>query len=229
MKKWTNDAIGDWVLYKNNQLIAFNKPAGLPVQGDRTGDKSLLDLAAIYTKGQVELIHRLDRPASGLILMAKNKKALAHLNQQFKERQVDKAYLAVVQNRPEADEGTLDHYVQHDKRKNQSRVVTSGTKNAKSAQLSYRYLASSDAYHLLEVRLFTGRHHQIRVQLAAIDCPIKGDVKYGARRKNPDRSIHLHAWKLGFKHPVSGQKERLTAPVPTDDPVWHYFASELSI
>lgn len=229
MKKWTNDAIGDWVLYKNNQLIAFNKPAGLPVQSDRTGDKSMLELASIYTKGQVELIHRLDRPASGLILMAKNKKALAHLNQQFKDRQVEKAYLAVVQNRPKADTGTIDHLLLRDGRKNQSRVVPAGTKDAKAAQLNYTYLGSSDAYHLLEIHLLTGRHHQIRAQLAAMDCPIKGDVKYGARRKNPDRSIHLHAWKLGFKHPVSGQMEHLTAPLPTEDPVWQYFASELSI
>lgn len=229
MKKWTNESIGDWVIYKNNQLIAFNKPAGLAVQGDRTGDKSLIDLAAIYTKGPVELIHRLDRPASGLILMAKNKKALAHLNQQFRERQVEKAYLAVVQNRPEQDTGTLEHALLRDGRSNRSQAVAPETQGAKTASLSYSYLGSSDAYHLLDIRLLTGRHHQIRAQLAAIDCPIKGDVKYGARRKNPDRSIHLHAWKLRFKHPVSGNMEHLTAPLPSEDPVWQFFATELSL
>lgn len=228
MKKWTTEAIGDWVVYKNNQLIAFNKPAGLPVQSDRTGDKSLLQLAEIYTKGQLELIHRLDRPASGLILLAKNKKALAHLNEQFRDRTIQKTYLAVVQKKPQPAQGTLEHHLLRDGRTNRSRAVAPQTPGAKHARLTYRYLGSSDAYHLLRIQLITGRHHQIRAQLAAMNWFIKGDVKYGARRKNPDRSIHLHAWQIGFEHPVSGENQELVAPLPAEDPVWAFFADQLS-
>jgi len=227
MKNWTDQSIGDWVLYKNNQLIAFNKPAGLPVQDDRTGDKSILQLASIYTKSKVELIHRLDRPASGALLMAKNKKALAHLNEQFKQREVHKTYLAVVSNKPTEKEGRLVHYLLRDGRTNKSTEVPAGTPDSKKAELTYRLVAESDNYFLLEIELFTGRHHQIRAQLAAIDCPIKGDVKYGDRRRNPDRSIHLHAHTISFAHPVSGQTEKITAPLPTEDNLWAFFAEQL--
>ncbi len=227
MKNWTDQSIGDWVLYKNNQLIAFNKPAGIPVQDDRTGDKSMMQLAAIYTKGKVELIHRLDRPASGALLMAKNKKSLAHLNEQFKQREVHKTYLAVVSNKPKKKEGRLVHHLLRDGRTNKSAAVPEGTSDSKRAELSYRLVAESDNYFLLEIELLTGRHHQIRAQLAAIDCPIKGDVKYGDRRRNPDRSIHLHAHTISFVHPVSGQTEKITAPLPADDNLWAFFAEQL--
>ena len=149
--------------------------------------------------------------------------ALAHLNEQFRERQVEKVYLAAVANRPEAMEGKLIHYLRRDGRKNKTIAYSDPQKDAKRAELSYRYLDSSDHYHLLEIRLHTGRHHQIRAQLADIGCPIKGDVKYGFRRSNPDRSIHLHAWKLTFHHPVSNQEETITAPLPPQDPVWNAF------
>lgn len=224
MKKWTEQPIGDWVIYKNNQLIAFNKPPGLPVQPDLTDDKSMLELASIYTKGSVELIHRLDRPSSGLLIMAKNKKALAALNHQFKNRNVEKKYLAIVSNRPEKDVAVLEHYLIRNGKTNKSKVVDASVSGAKPARMSYRYIGSSDAYHLLEIELHSGRHHQIRAQLAAIGSPIKGDVKYGDRRKNKDRSIHLHAWKLQFTHPVSNELENLTAPVPSTDNLWTYFA-----
>jgi 23S rRNA pseudouridine1911/1915/1917 synthase len=215
--------IGELVLYKNNQLIAFNKPAGLPVATDKTGDKAMDQLGEIYCKSKLGLVHRLDRPASGVVLFARSENALAHLNEQFRERQVEKVYLAAVANRPEAMEGKLIHYLRRDGRKNKTIAYSDPQKDAKRAELSYRYLDSSDHYHLLEIRLHTGRHHQIRAQLADIGCPIKGDVKYGFRRSNPDRSIHLHAWKLTFHHPVSNQEETITAPLPPQDPVWNAF------
>ncbi|MCR9288047.1 MAG: RNA pseudouridine synthase [Bacteroidetes bacterium] len=223
MEKTEKDQkIGDWLIYKNNQLIAFNKPSGIAVQSDKTGDKPFLDIAEIFTKSKLDLIHRIDRPASGIVLFAKNKKALAHLNDQFQQRKVEKIYLAVVNKKEIAKEGTLVHYLQKNGRKNRSFVSEEERPNSKKAELSYSILASIDNYHLLEVKLKTGRHHQIRAQLAAIDCPIKGDVKYGARRANKDRSIHLHAWKLSFRHPISNIKEELIAPIP-EEVVWQAF------
>ena len=215
------DQISDWLLYKNNQLIAFNKPPATPVQ-HRGTQKSLLDLAEIYTKQKLHLIHRLDQPASGVILLAKNAKALAALNEQFKNRQVEKIYLAAVQNRPPEDSATLTHYLKKLSKINKSIALPEPAPGAKKAVLKYSYLGKSDHYHCLQIELITGRHHQIRAQLAAIDCPIKGDVKYGFRRGNPDRSIHLHAWKLRFRHPVSQEEVVIQAPLP-DDPVWNSF------
>ncbi|TXB67894.1 RluA family pseudouridine synthase [Phaeodactylibacter luteus] len=215
--------IGGLVLYKNNQLIAFNKPAGLPVVSDKTGDKSMAVFGQSYCKSKLGLIHRLDRPASGAVLFARTEGALAALNEQFRNREVEKVYLAAVAVRPEQDEGRLIHYLRKDGRKNQAMIAAEKDRNSKKAELSYRYLQSSEHYHLLEIRLHTGRHHQIRAQLAAIGSPIKGDVKYGFRRNNPDRSIHLHAWKLAFRHPVSGQRELIIAPLPEGDPVWSAF------
>ena len=212
--------ISELVLYKNNQFIAFNKPAGIPVQEDKTGDKALINLAEIYCQSNLHLIHRLDRPASGVALFAKTKGALASLNEQFRERQVEKTYLAAVANKPEPEEGLLRHFLLKDARQNRTVAVEEERPGAKLAELSYRCLGSSEHYHLLEIRLATGRHHQIRAQLAAIGCPIKGDVKYGFRRSNSDRSIHLHAWKLRFRHPISGEWEEIIAPLPTNDPVW---------
>lgn len=215
------ERIGDWALYKNNQLIAFNKPAALAVQG-RGHEKTLLDLAEIYARQKLYLVHRLDQPASGLILFAKNKTAQVRLNEQFKNRQIDKYYLAAVKNEPLNEEGRLIHFLKKNGRVNKSFVVDQASPGAKRAELSYRRLAQSDRYHCLLIQLFTGRHHQIRAQLAAAGFPIKGDVKYGFRRKNDDRSIHLHAWKLQFRHPVSNELVLLTAPLP-EGPVWDSF------
>ena len=211
--------IGDLVLYKNNQLIAFNKPAGIAVQEDRTGDKALINLGEIYAKSTLFPLHRIDRPASGLVLFAKNKKAAGLLGEQFKAGTVKKTYLAVIKERPEKDKDRLIHFLRKDGRTNKSFVENSEHPNAKEAILEYNFLASTENYHLLEINLLSGRHHQIRAQLAAEGFPVKGDVKYGFRRKNKDRSIHLHAWKLSFDHPVSGIRETIIAPFP-DDPVW---------
>ncbi len=225
-KDASHPSIGDWVIAKNNQFIALNKPAGIPVQADKTGDKPLLQLAEIYTKSKLFLVHRLDRPATGVVVFAKTKTMVGSLGDQFKERQVSKTYLAVVKDMPKEPSGTLRHFLQKDGKTNRTDVSDNEAAGDLS-EMNYRVLAASDNYNLLEVQLITGRHHQIRAQLAAIGCPIKGDVKYGARRGNRDRSIHLHAWKLSFRHPVSGEQVELTAPLP-DDPVWNAFAAALA-
>lgn len=215
--------IGDWVLYKNNQFIAFNKPAGLPSQNDQTEDKSLAQLAEIYAKQSLYVTHRLDRPASGVMLFGKTNKAVAAINEQFQNRSIQKTYLAAVKNKPQKEEDTIVHYIKKDARKNKVNAYDKQQKDAKEASLTYRVIGSSTTYHLLEISLHTGRHHQIRAQLQAIGCPIKGDVKYGFKRGNRDRSIHLHAWKLDFKHPISKKNETIVAPLP-DDPVWNALA-----
>ena len=218
--------IGDWVIYKNNQLIALAKPPGIPVQEDKTEDKCLLQIAEIYTKSKLNIVHRIDRPASGVVIFAKNKKAVGILGDQFRERKVSKTYLAVVKNKPEKDSGVLRHYLKKNSRTKKSEIYEEEKPGSKLAELKYRILGSSDNYHLLEVVPLTGRFHQIRAQLAAIGSPIKGDVKYGARRSNRDRSIHLHAWKLGFLHPVSNEKTLLTAPLPNGS-IWDYFRENI--
>ncbi len=217
-----NERISELVLYKNNQLIAFNKPGGLPVQNDKTGDISLQALAEIYCKGKADLVHRIDRPASGVVLFARTHSALVDLNEQFKERKVQKTYLAVVGQAPPQPEGTLVHYLLKNARKNISIAHPEEKPGSEYAELRYRQLAASDRYFLLEIELLTGRHHQIRAQLAAIGCPIKGDNKYGFKRANADRSIHLHAWKLRFEHPVTREREEIVAPVP-EEALWKSF------
>ena len=216
-------AIGDLVLYKNNQLIAFNKPPNVPVQDDKSQDKSLLALGEIYTKQKLHLIHRLDRPTSGVVLFAKTENALIALNEQFQHREVRKIYLAVVKEMPPKMEGTLVHFLRKNARQNRSIASATETPGSKRAELTYAYRKSIDNYHLLEIELITGRHHQIRAQLSAIGCPIKGDDKYGFKRANPDRSIHLHARKLRFTHPTTAETDEIIAPVPKGDPVWEAF------
>lgn len=211
--------IGDLVIYKNNQLIAFNKPPGLAVQPDPSGQKSLQELAEIYTQSKVEIVHRIDQPTSGVVLFAKTTKAVQQINEQFQNRQIQKYYLAVVAERPEADQGTLRHFLKKQTHGNKTIASETEIDGGKEGVLNYQYLASSDRYHLLQIELITGRHHQIRAQLGAVGNPVKGDVKYGFRRSNKDRSIHLHAWKLSFLHPVSQEREWLQAPLPSD-PVW---------
>lgn len=220
-------SIGDLVIYKNNQLIAFNKPNGLAVQHDQGEEKSLHALGEIYTKGKLFIIHRLDQPATGVILFAKTPNALVSLNEQFRSRETEKTYLAVVGEMPPEPEATIIHYLRKDGKKNKSFASDKPAPGTKRAELSYKHIASSERYHLLQIHLHTGRHHQIRAQLAAIGCPIKGDVKYGFRRSNRDRSIHLHAWKLSFQHPVSREAVLLEADLPAGDPVWEAFGPEL--
>ncbi|MFT7606938.1 MAG: 23S rRNA pseudouridine1911/1915/1917 synthase, partial [Saprospiraceae bacterium] len=184
------------------------------------------NFAEIYCKSSLYVVHRLDRPATGVVLFAKNKKALANLNQQFKDRTIKKTYLAVVKNTPENPEGHLVHYVYKNNTKNKSVATTEESPGTKKAELKYKVIGQSDNYSLLEIELITGRFHQIRSQLAAIGCPIRGDVKYGFKRGNKDRSIHLHAWKLRFTHPVSEELVELVAPLP-EDSVWDAFSVEV--
>ncbi len=210
------------VLIKNNQFIAFNKPPGIAVQPDKTGDATFQSQAEAYCKHPLQVVHRIDRPVSGILLFAKSKAAMTALSRQFQERKVEKEYLAVVQQLPPETEATLVHYLRKQEGKNTVMAFLHESPGTERAELRYRVLGSSERYHLLHIQLITGRHHQIRSQLAAIGCPVKGDVKYGFRRKNADRSIHLHAWRLALNHPVSGGRIHLEAELP-QDPVWRAF------
>jgi len=212
--------IGDHVIYNNNQLIAVNKPCGIASQPDTSGEKSMIDLAEIYCKHKLFLVHRLDQPASGVLLFAKNKKAVADLHRQFKERTVEKIYWALVSDKPNPEEGSLENYLDFNRKSNKAFVTEEP--EGKLAQMSYKLAASSENYHLLEIQLLTGRQHQIRIQLAHVGNPIRGDDKYGFKRGNKDRSIQLHARTLKFKHPVTGKDEHLIAP-PPDLPIWNAF------
>jgi 23S rRNA pseudouridine1911/1915/1917 synthase len=210
------------ILYKDHQLFAVNKPPGIAVQPDKTGDVALQKLAEAYCKQPLHLVHRLDRPVSGVVVFAKTKTAMTSLTEQFRSRSVEKTYLAVVQNLPPETEGSLVHFLKKNEAKNISVVAPESQPGTERGELRYRLLGSSERYHLLEIQLITGRHHQIRAQLAAIGCPVKGDVKYGFRRSNRDRSIHLHAWRLAFAHPISGERISLEAK-PPDEVVWRAF------
>lgn len=215
------------ILYKNNQLLVANKPPGISVQVDLTGDTSFMQMAEAYCHHPLFLVHRLDRPVSGVVAFAKTKTAAAHLSAQFRDRTAEKEYLAVVQTPPPETSGTLVHFIRKNTAKNLATAHAEDKPGSERAELRYMLLGSSDRYHLLQIQLITGRHHQIRAQLAAIGCPVKGDVKYGARRGNKDRSIHLHAWRLAFDHPVSGERVQLEAPLPAGDPVWEAFKGVL--
>lgn len=216
------------ILYEDNHIIAVSKTCNEIVQGDKTGDTPLLDTVKAYIKekyrkpGEVflGLPHRLDRPTSGVVLFARTSKALVRLNAMFQSHdEIRKTYWAIVANRPAQPEGYLEHWLVRREKENKTYVCKPGAKDAKLAKLSYRLIASSDRYHLLEIRLLTGRHHQIRCQLAAIGCPIKGDLKYGAPRSNPDGGISLHAREIYMVHPVQKVPLTITAPVP-DDTLW---------
>ncbi|MBK6929962.1 MAG: RluA family pseudouridine synthase [Saprospirales bacterium] len=215
------------ILFEDSLLIAINKPAGMPAQADKTGDRPALQWAGEACGQDLHPVHRLDRPASGVLLLAKTKAAMAQLQRQFQAHAVEKEYLAVVSAPPPEAEGTLVHYLQKNAAKNRAFAAGAPAPDTERAELHYRLLGSSQRYHLVHIRLVTGRHHQIRAQLAAIGCPIKGDVKYGARRGNRDRSIHLHAWRLAFEHPGSGEWIELQAPLPEGDPVWEAMRSLL--
>jgi 23S rRNA pseudouridine1911/1915/1917 synthase len=215
------------VLFEDNHLIAINKRPGDLVQGDQTGDIPLSETVKAFLKeaygkpGKVFLgvIHRLDRPTSGVVLFARTSKALARMNAQFKGKEVQKTYWALVQNPPPQTSGRLVHWMERNAKQNKSYALPKDGKNRKQAVLNYRVIKSLDRYHLLEIGLETGRHHQIRAQLSALGCPIKGDLKYGFPRSNADGSIHLHARKLEFVHPVRKTPISLIAPPPAD-PLW---------
>jgi len=212
------------VLYEDNHIIAVNKQVGDIVQGDRTGDATLAEKVKSYIKkkydkpGDVYLgvIHRIDRPTSGVVVYARTSKALERMNQLFREHRVDKVYWAVVKNRPEMESGVLEQSMRKNEKQNKSYLCKDGGKGAKKAELSYRLCGMTDNYWMLEVKPKTGRHHQIRVQLAALGSPIKGDLKYGAKRSNRDGGIHLHARSIHFMHPVQRELKTITAPVPRE-------------
>ncbi len=215
------------VLYEDNHLIIVNKKPSEIVQGDKTGDLPLAELIKEYIghkyqkPGKVFLgvVHRIDRPTSGVVIFSRTSKALARLNQMLKDRSLKKKYLAVVKNPPNPTEGQLSHYLLKNEKQNKSYVVDQNKPGAKKAELLYKTLGRSDNYYLIEVELLTGRHHQIRAQLAAIGSPIKGDLKYGFDRSNPDGSIHLHALSVEFEHPIKKEQVKITAPVP-EERVW---------
>jgi 23S rRNA pseudouridine1911/1915/1917 synthase len=219
------------VLYEDNHLIAINKRPSDIVQGDKTGDIPLSEVVKMWLKKKydkpgnvfVGVAHRIDRPVSGVVVFAKTSKALARLNELFKSKEVTKTYLAAVCAMPPHQQGTAVNYMIKDEAKNRSKVVSENNKSAKKAELDYRLIGESERYFFLEVKPKSGRHHQIRVQLSAMGCPIKGDLKYGAPRSNSDASIHLHAREISFIHPVSKEKLTITAPVP-DEPVWRVIA-----
>lgn len=216
------------ILYEDNHLLVVNKPPGILVQGDITGDVPLVDIAKNYLKktyqkpGKVFLgvVHRLDRPTSGVLVFARTSKALARVNEQFKERITQKTYWAVVEKKPIHPSGTLTHWLIRKPKFNKSFAYKKEIPESKKARLDYQVYKTFDRYQCLTINLHTGRHHQIRTQLAAIGIPIKGDLKYGAARSNPNGSIHLHARKLTLIHPTTKEKLCFTAPPPTD-PLWN--------
>ena len=218
------------VLYEDNHIIIVYKQSGEIVQGDKTGDKPLSETIKEWIKqkyakpGNVFLgvVHRLDRPVSGIVVFAKTSKALSRLNNMFRNGEVRKTYWAMVQTAPNMPEATLTNWLVRNEKQNKSYVYNNEMPNAKQAILKYKTIGQTEHYTLLEVNLLTGRHHQIRCQLAAIGCPIKGDLKYGARRSNPDGSISLLSHKVEFIHPVSKQKIVVVSPLPTEK-VWDNF------
>ena len=225
------------VLYEDNHIIAVSKTCHEIVQGDKTGDIPLSETVKAYIKekyqkpGEVFLgvTHRLDRPTTGVVLFARTSKALTRLNDMFKSHEmIKKTYWAIVQTPPPTPQGRLENYLLRNEKQNKSFVVKPGTKDAKHAALSYKVIAQSDRYTLLEINLETGRHHQIRCQLAAIGSPIKGDLKYGAKRSNPDGGISLHARKIEFIHPVSKLPIVITAPIP-EDTLWHTLENNIPL
>ena len=221
------------VLYEDNHIIAINKTCSEIVQGDKTGDTPLSEIVKAYIKekynkpGEVFLgvTHRLDRPTSGVVLFARTSKALTRLNAMFQSHeQIQKTYWAIVQGAPKMPEGRLENWLIRNEQQNKSYIAKPNANNAKKAILNYRTLVRGENYTLLEINLETGRHHQIRCQLAAIGCPIKGDLKYGSKRSNPDGGISLHARQIAFIHPVSKQPICITAPVPNDS-LWQQLAA----
>jgi len=215
------------VIYEDNHLIVVNKKSGDIVQGDKTGDKPLSEVVKEFIKekynkpGEVFLgvVHRLDRPTTGIVVFARTSKALTRLNELFSNRETQKTYWAIVKNKPEKEQDTLVHFLKRNEKNNTSKAHLKEVPESKKASLDYKIIKTLDNYFALEINLHTGRHHQIRAQLAAIGCPIKGDLKYGFDRSNPDGGIHLHARKLVFIHPVSKEVLEIIAPTPKDS-IW---------
>ncbi|MDR3217577.1 MAG: RluA family pseudouridine synthase [Dysgonamonadaceae bacterium] len=219
------------VIYEDNHLIAVNKTCSEIVQGDKTGDTPLSETVKQWLKEKYNkpgnvfagVIHRLDRPVSGLVMLAKTSKALERMNELFRNGAIKKTYWAIVKNKPETPEGEWVHYLVRNEKQNKSYAYDQEKPGAKKAILAYRLIGRSERYFLLEIDLKTGRHHQIRCQLAKMGCPIKGDLKYGFDRSNPDGGISLHSRKVNFIHPVSKEAIEIVAPVP-EDKLWKEFS-----
>lgn len=227
---------GRRIVYEDNHLLIINKRAGEIVQGDKTGDEPLIESLKAYIKARdnkpgnvfLGLVHRLDRPVAGLLIYAKTSKALSRMTQMFARGEVQKLYHAIVCQSPAVPSGHLRHYLLRNERQNKSYAYQSERPGSKRAELSYRLLASGERYHLLEVELHTGRHHQIRCQLATIGSVIKGDLKYGAARSNPDGSISLLSYRLRFVHPVSREQLDIVAPIP-EEKLWQDLHCKIKI
>ncbi|MDD2475394.1 MAG: RluA family pseudouridine synthase [Dysgonamonadaceae bacterium] len=223
------------VLYEDNHIIIVNKASSEIVQGDKTGDKPMSEMVKDYLREKYNkpgnvfcgVTHRLDRPTSGIVIFAKTSKALSRLNKMFKDDDVEKIYWAIVQKRPPKNRDTLTHFLIKNEKSNKSMAYDTEKPGTKKAIMHYSKIAQSDNYFLLQVNLETGRHHQIRVQLAKIGCPVKGDLKYGAKRSNRDGSISLHARGISFVHPVSQKKIVVVAPVPEDN-LWKAFEMQVN-
>ncbi len=217
------------ILFEDNHLIVINKQSGEIVQGDKTGDEPLSETIKKYIKtkynkpGDVFLgtPHRIDRPTSGIVIFAKTSKSLARLNKMFQQKEIQKTYWAIIKNEPPQKEATLIHFLKKNEAKNKSVAKLQDFDGAKRAELTYKVIHQFQQYFLLEILPKTGRHHQIRVQLASIGCPIKGDLKYGFSRSNKDASISLHARKIAFIHPVQKELLEITAPAPSNDVMWN--------
>ena len=222
------------VIYEDNHLLIVSKRPGEIVQGDKTGDVPMVESLKLYLKEKYNkpgnvflgLVHRLDRPVGGLVIFAKTSKALSRMTQMFAKGEVQKSYLAIVTDRPQEAQARLTHYLVRNEKQNKSYAYHQERANSKRAELSYRLISSGEHYHLVEVDLHTGRHHQIRCQLSAIGCPIKGDLKYGAKRSNPDGSISLLSYRLRFRHPVSGIDLDIKAPLPNER-IWRELGQSL--
>jgi len=218
------------ILYEDNHIIIVNKKCGDIVQGDKTGDKTLAENIKQYIKkkynkpGEVFLgiSHRLDRPTSGIVIFTRTSKALTRLNKMFSEQKIHKTYLAVVNNKPPKLKDTITHFLVRNRKQNKSYAYDKKVKNSKEACLTYELIGNSDKFYLLRIQLHTGRHHQIRAQLAKLNCYIKGDLKYGFPRSNSDGGIHLHAYSVEFIHPVKKKPIKIIAK-PPDDVLWNYF------
>ncbi|HEY8367468.1 MAG TPA: RluA family pseudouridine synthase [Bacteroidia bacterium] len=219
------------VLFEDNHLIAINKKSGEIVQGDKTGDIPLSETIKAFLKEKYQkpgnvfcgVIHRIDRPVTGIVLFAKTSKGLERMNAQFQQKKIRKTYLCIVRNEPKQTEGIIQAWLKKNEKQNKSYAYNHEEKNALFSELEYKVIGKSDRFFLLEINPITGRHHQIRCLLAHIGCPILGDLKYGDKRPNPDKSISLHAYKLNFTHPTTEEPIEIIAPKPNSAP-WSYFS-----
>jgi 23S rRNA pseudouridine1911/1915/1917 synthase len=218
--------ISELVLYKDHHIMVFNKPGGLPTQDDKSGDPSLHRMAMAYAHRDLYVIHRLDRRVSGVLAFAKTKPAAAHLSKQWKEQKVKKIYIGIVPSMEIPERGQLTHYLTYDNKKNISYAHKEQVADSDEAQLHYQVLQQLDNFMVLRIDLISGRKHQIRAQLAAIDLPIRGDIKYGSKRTNPDEAIDLHAYKMHFQHPSKQDRQKIVAPLP-EGSLWGHVDTEL--